>query len=99
MLAQKDPYIESAYEHLQGISQDKEKRLEYEARQKAIRDYNQMMREAEERGREAGEKIGEDRISELIRILLAEGRHDDLARISESREYRDRLLEHYRLLR
>ncbi len=107
MLAQKDPYIESAYEHLQVISQDKEKRLEYEARQKAIRDYNQMMREAEERGREAGErigreageKIGEDRISELIRILLAEGRHDDLARISESREYRDRLLEHYRLLR
>lgn len=43
MLAQKDPYIESAYEHLQVISQDREKRLEYEARQKAIRDYNQKI--------------------------------------------------------
>ena len=60
MLAQKDPYIESAYEHLQVISQDREKRLEYEARQKAIRDHNQMMREAEERGREAGERIGRE---------------------------------------
>lgn len=40
MLAQKDPYIKSAYEQLQVVSQDKEKRLEYEARQKAIWDYN-----------------------------------------------------------
>jgi len=32
------------------INQDKEKRLEYEAREKAIRDYNQGLLEAEERG-------------------------------------------------
>ena len=97
MLAQKDPYIESAHEHLQVISQDREKRLEYEARQKAIRDHNQMLREAEERGERIGREAGEDRISELIRILLAEGKHDELVRISENREYRDRLLEHYEL--
>ena len=52
MLATKSPYIQSAYEQLQVISQDKTKRLEYEAREKAIRDYNQLMYEAEERGRE-----------------------------------------------
>ena len=52
MLAAKSPYVQSAYEQLQRISQDKEKRLEYEAREKAIRDYNQLMYEAEERGRE-----------------------------------------------
>ena len=52
MLATKNPYIQSAYEQLQLISQDKTKRLEYEAREKAIRDYNQLMYEAEERGRE-----------------------------------------------
>ncbi len=38
MLAKQNPYIESAYKKLQIISQDKEKRLEYEAREKAIRD-------------------------------------------------------------
>lgn len=97
MLVQKDPYIESAYEHLQVISQDREKRLEYEARQKAIMDHNQMMREAEERGRKAEEKVGEDWISELIRISIVEGKHAKLARASESKEYRDQLLEHYRL--
>ena len=50
MLAEKNPYIGSAYQHLQVISQDKQKRLEYEAREKAVRDYNQGLLEAEERG-------------------------------------------------
>ena len=52
MIAQKDPYIDSAYEKLQIISQDKEKRMEYEAREKAIRDYNEMILTAIERTRE-----------------------------------------------
>jgi len=51
MLAQKNSYIESAYERLQIISQDSTKRLEYEAREKAIRDYNEGLLEAEERGK------------------------------------------------
>lgn len=51
MLAERNFYIKSAYEQLQVISQDKTKRLEYEAREKAVRDYNQMMYEAEQRGR------------------------------------------------
>lgn len=34
--------------------------MEYEARQRAIRDYDQMMWEVEERGREAGEGIGRE---------------------------------------
>lgn len=50
MLATKNPYIKSAYEQLQVISQDKQKRLEYEAREKAIRDHNQMMYEAKQLG-------------------------------------------------
>lgn len=49
MLATKNPYIESAYEQLQIISQDKEKRWEYEAREKAVRDHNQMIYEAEQK--------------------------------------------------
>ncbi len=58
MLATKSPYINSAYQQLQLISQDKEKRLEYEAREKAIRDYNQFMLEAKQQGREEGLQQG-----------------------------------------
>ena len=58
MLAEKDPYIDSAYQQLQVISQDKQKRLEYEAREKAVRDYNQGMYEAEERGVKRGREDG-----------------------------------------
>lgn len=58
MLATKNIYIQSAYNTLQVISQDEEKRIEYEAREKALRDYNQGMLEAEERGWTAGEKAG-----------------------------------------
>ena len=50
MLANRDPYIASAYQHLQIISQDQEKRAEYEARERALRDHNQMMRESREEG-------------------------------------------------
>ena len=63
MLAEKDPYINSAYQQLQVISQDKQKRLEYEAREKAVRDYNQGMYEAEQRGEKRGEKRGREEAS------------------------------------
>ena len=49
MLVTKNAYIRSVYQHLQVISQDEEKRLEYEAREKAIRDYNQGVLEVEQR--------------------------------------------------
>ena len=58
MIATKDPYIASAYQKLQVISQDKQKRLEYEAREKAIRDYNQFMYEADQRGEKRGIERG-----------------------------------------
>ena len=61
MVASKNPYIESAYEKLRVISQDREKRIEYEAREKAIRDYNEGLYEAEERGIRIGENRGEER--------------------------------------
>ncbi len=49
MLVTKNAYIRSVYQHLQVISQDEEKWLEYEAREKAIRDYNQGVLEVEQR--------------------------------------------------
>ena len=58
MIAERNPYIKSAYDQLQIISQDRQKRMEYEAREKAIRDYSQGMYEAERRGKEEGIKEG-----------------------------------------
>ncbi len=58
MVATRNPYIQSAYEQLQMISQDKQKRLEYEAREKAIRDYNQLMYEAKTQGLREGLQQG-----------------------------------------
>ncbi len=50
MLASRNQYINSAYEQLQIISQDDKKRMEYEAREKAIRDYNYLMNSARKEG-------------------------------------------------
>jgi len=77
MLATKNTYLESAYQQLQIISQDKEKRLEYEARQKAILDYNQSMLEAEQRGKEAGREEGE-------KIGRKTGEHDRNIQIAKN---------------
>ncbi len=60
MIATKNTYIKSAYKTLQVIRQDEKKRLAYEAREKALRDYNQGMLEAELRGREIGRKEGQE---------------------------------------
>ena len=74
MIAAKNPYIQSAYEHLQLISQDEEKRLEYEAREKAIRDYNQGMYEAKKEGIKEGIKEGKrESLHEFVKNLLTMG--------------------------
>ena len=104
MIAEKDPYIKSAYDHLQVISQDKQKRLEYEAREKAIRDHNQFLFEAEQRGIEIGQQrgikigeqhgieIGQQRVNKLHSILLQDKRYDDLARSAADPEFQEQLM-------
>ena len=58
-MAEKDEYIKEAYEDLKKLSLDEQKRLEYEVRQKAIRDHNSQMKSAERRGEKRGMEIGE----------------------------------------
>ncbi len=82
MLAEKNAYIDSAYEQLQIISQDRQKRLEYEARLKATLDYNQGILEATERGI-AQEKVNTER--ERKRADEAEARVKEAeARVKEA---------------
>ncbi len=73
MLASKNTYIDSAYERLQVISQDKQKQMEYDARQKAILDYNQMVLEATENGLQKGMEQG-----------LKQGEHEKAVQIAKS---------------
>ncbi len=56
-MAEKDKYIEKAYETLKNTSADEDKRLEYEAREKALRDHNYLMQSNWEAGLEAGRKL------------------------------------------
>ncbi len=105
MLAEKNMYIGSAYQHLQVISQDEEKRLEYEARAKAIRDYNQVMLEAEQRGRVEGEAIGEtrgmeqgmERVNKLNILLINDKRYQDLERSVNDAAFQKKLMSEYRI--
>ena len=73
-MAEKDEYIGEAYEALKNMSEDEIKRMEYEARQKAIRDYNSYMHSAERRGIKSGIKIGRDELlKQQVKKKLAKG--------------------------
>ena len=69
-MAKQDEYIGEAYEELKKLSLDDQKRLEYELRQKAIRDYNSQMNSALKQGREQGRH---DALCELIGKKLEKG--------------------------
>ena len=60
-MAKQDEYIEEAYDELKKLSADEKKRLEYEARERAVLDYNTQMKSARMEGERIGEKRGEKR--------------------------------------
>ena len=55
-MAKANEYLNEAYNTLKTMSADEKKRLEYEARDKALRDYNSQISSAERRGEERGEE-------------------------------------------
>ena len=77
------------------MSADEKKRLEYEAREKAIRDYNSQMLELKEVGRKEGRKEG---IASIITNMLRKGKSpEEIAdmtgeELEEIREIQKRLL-------
>lgn len=91
MLAEKDDYIQKAYRRLEEMSVDEEKRWEYEARQKAIRDHRHMIAS----GRREGRREGVEQINLLNQKLLADGRNDDMIRACTDLNFQKQLLEEY----
>ena len=78
-MAEKDSYMEEAYEMLKHMSVDEKKRLEYEAREKAIRDYHSQMQGMREEGfaegKEQSKKAGEMRkATNIITNMLRKGK-------------------------
>ena len=71
MAAEKSEYIKKAYEDLNRISADEEKRLEYEARERAIRDHQYFSTVYKETGLREGRKEG-------LKIGRQEGRQEGL---------------------
>ncbi|MCD8045435.1 MAG: Rpn family recombination-promoting nuclease/putative transposase, partial [Clostridiales bacterium] len=57
-MARTNEYIGEAYDTLMELSADEKKRLEYEARDKALRDYNSNMKGSYDRGHAAGFEEG-----------------------------------------
>lgn len=57
-MAMSSEYLGEAYEVLQKLSADDKKRIEYEAREKALRDYNALMNSAKRRGHLEGREEG-----------------------------------------
>ena len=108
-MAKKNSELEEAYDVLDKLSADEKKRLEYETRQRAIRDYNIGMLTAERRGIEAGRKIGMEegrsegraegvnRINQLNIELSKRGRTEDILKAAVDKEYQEKLLKEFGL--
>ena len=92
-MAGEDTYINEAYEVLQKLSADERKRLEYEARQKAIRDYNSQMKSSLEKGIQ----IGEERLNNLYEHLMKDSRMEDLKKAFSDETFREKLYREYKL--
>lgn len=57
IMAKENEYFDEAYEALKKMSADDQKRLEYEAREKALMDYNTQMFSAYQRGNKEGREL------------------------------------------
>ena len=90
-MAGEDTYINEAYEVLQKLSADERKRLEYEARQKAILDYNSQRSSSIEEGIRIGEERGEKRLSNLYICLQKDGRIDEFEKAISDELYMQKL--------
>lgn len=100
-MASKNEYIDEAYNILKKISADELKRLEYEARDKAVRDYNHQMYTSKRSGIREGIEQGKEStlnlISQLAQHMIADNRTDELISSFTDNALRTKLLEEYHI--
>lgn len=88
MVAKTDPHIQKAYEQLLHMSEDGNKRLIYEARQKAIYDYNTQVYSNWHSGYAQGEENGEEKklIEQICKKMKKNLSAKEIANILEEDE-------------
>jgi len=73
-MAKANEYLDEAYQMLMKMSADERKRIEYEARERALKDYNTQMKSSKEQGisigKEQGIFIGKEQGASLTKIQL-----------------------------
>ena len=90
-MAKQNEYMDEAYQELDRLSADEEKRLEYETRLKYRRDKHAQIHYATRIGREEAT----DQINALNKQLLELGRLEDLKRAVEDKEYQKKLMKEF----
>ncbi|HJA11545.1 MAG TPA: Rpn family recombination-promoting nuclease/putative transposase [Candidatus Mediterraneibacter merdipullorum] len=78
-MAKTDEYIDEAFKELKKLSADDRAKYEYEARERAIRDYNSQMSSALMQGRQQGMKQG---IEQGIKQGIEQGMKDVVEKLS-----------------
>ncbi|MCD7833345.1 MAG: Rpn family recombination-promoting nuclease/putative transposase [Lachnospiraceae bacterium] len=78
-MANKNEYIGEAYNTLLELSADEQKRLEYEAREKAIRDYSAAISYAQKQGQTQGIEIGERRTIKILTMHKNGSSNEEIA--------------------
>ena len=111
-MAEKNPEMQEAYDMLDKMSADEKARLEYEARQKLIRDRNMILKTAQHRfetglregretglreGRETGLREGQSRINQLNVKLAELQRTEDILKAATDEDYQKKLLKEFGL--
>lgn len=91
-MAKTDEYIGEAYRELEKMSADERAKLEYEARERALRDYNSQMNSALKRGIEKGIEQGkaqgmdQGRMSLIIQMMKNGMSPEEVIRMSGATE-------------
>ena len=70
-MAKTDSFIEEAYRELEKLSADERAKLEHEARERAIRDYNSQMSSALRLGEQKGEHAA---LKHVIEKMIKKGK-------------------------
>ena len=99
-MSERNEYIQCAYEELERLSLDRQKRLEYETRQKNIRDYNSQMKSARIQGEEIGMQKGKQQAEEQILALGMQrvGRSEEAIKAMTDEKYLKKLLKEFGVL-
>lgn len=78
-MAKTSVYLGEAYEALQKLSADDRRRIEYEAREKALKDYNTQMSSSENRGIRIGKKEGIQLARKVFRLHSQDRTNEEIA--------------------